>query len=275
LNAFSANPLLPAYRPAQPEAVTTVATAPRSIQFIFHPGGLVEVGASHATGFHFDNEGPRHRVWIEPFEIGDRLVTVAEWKAFADAGGYDTPSLWLSEGYEWVQTQSVRTPLYTRREGAALLVFGLGGEREALDSEPITNVSYFEADAVARFLGARLPTEFEWELVAAPMPAEGRFLQSGALRALPAPAQRNGEPVQLYGDAWEWTQSPYAPYPGYHPPPGALGEYNAKFMVNQMVLRGGSAFTPEGHMRASYRNFWPPATRFQLTGVRLARGAKA
>jgi ergothioneine biosynthesis protein EgtB len=275
LCALDQSPLRPRYRaaasPSAPPARGGVGDAVGGAgAFVERDGGLVEIGAPRSGGFRFDNEEPRHRAWLEPFSLADRLVTVAEWKAFADAGGYTTPSLWLSEGYEWAQATGARAPQYARREGGALVVFGLDGEREALDAEPVAHVSYYEADAVARFLDARLPTEVEWEHVAAGVLAEGNFLEDDALRAQPAGAA--GAPFrQLFGDVWEWTSSSYAPYPGYHPPAGAVGEYNGKFMVNQMVLRGGSCFTPRGHVRATYRNFWHPDTRFQMSGIRLAR----
>jgi ergothioneine biosynthesis protein EgtB len=269
LHALHENPLAPAYRePAVARArVRSSSVAPMS--FVEHAGGLVEIGAVASDAFRFDNEEPRHRVFLQPFAIGDRLVTVGEWKAFADAGGYDDPSLWLSEGLEWVRANGVRGPLYARRDGGALVTFGLEGTREAADDEPITNVSYYEAHALAAFLGARLPTEAEWEVFAAGVQVDGNFLESDALRARPPPTRER--PAQLYGDAWEWTSSSYAPFPGFRAREGAIGEYNAKFMVSQLVLRGGSCFTPAGHVRASYRNFWHPDTRFQMTGVRLAR----
>ena len=267
-NAFWENPLRPAYRgpPAAGQGGPAVPLGYREYE-----GGLIEIGAAPSATFHFDNEEPRHRVWLEPFELGNRLVTVGEWKAFAEDDGYSTPSLWLSAGIDWVRTHAIDAPLYGRREGGALVVFGLDGEREAEDAEPVTHLSYYEADALARFLDARLPTEAEWEHAAAGADEEGNFLEDEVLRALPAPASAQHVPTQLFGDAWEWTQSSYGAYPGYQPARSALGEYNGKFMANQFVLRGGSCFTPRGHVRASYRNFWPPDTRFQVTGVRLAR----
>jgi ergothioneine biosynthesis protein EgtB len=267
LSAFSESPLRPAYAPP----VDTTPASPRPLGFVDYEGGLVEIGLAPSPAFSFDNESPRHRRWLEPFSLGDRLLTVGEWKAFADAGGYETASLWLSEGFQWVVEHEVRAPLYGRREGGALVVFGLGGEREAADDEPISHLGYYEADALARFVGGRLPTEAEWEHAAASAPAEGHFL-GPSLRPLPARAAASA-PAQLFGDAWEWTASSYDPYPGYRAAEGALGEYNGKFMVNQLVLRGGSCLTPPGHVRATYRNFWPPDTRFQMTGVRVARSS--
>jgi ergothioneine biosynthesis protein EgtB len=269
LNAFAENPTRPAYRKGAAAASVAAATTP--LRFVEHAGGAVEVGATASDGFTFDNELPRHRVWLEPFAIADRLLTVGEWKAFADAGGYDRPTLWLADGFEFVRSHAIRAPLYARREGSALVVFGLDGEREAADDEPIAHVSFYEADALATFFGARLPTEEEWEAAAASSPAtDGNFREEGALRPLAAKGPE-GNVRQLYGDAWEWTRSSYSPYPGFTIRDGALGEYNGKFMVNQFVLRGGSCFTPRGHVRASYRNFWYPSTRFQVSGVRLAK----
>ncbi len=266
LNAFADNPLSPVYaapnRPAR-------ATQGAALGFAAFEGGLTEQGAARSTGFRFDNEEPRHRVYIAPFELALRSVTVREWKAFADAGGYTTPALWLSEGYDWATQNEIRGPMYARREGGELLAYGLGGVRTCHDDEPISHVSYYEADAIARFLGARLPTEAEWEHAAAGLdPDAGNFADDGALGPL---ATEESGLAQMFGDVWEWTSSSYSPYPGFAPDPGALGEYNGKFMVNQQVLRGGSCFTPRGHVRASYRNFWHADTRFQMTGLRLAR----
>jgi ergothioneine biosynthesis protein EgtB len=272
-HALSQNSLLPGYRPLE---LPRERCAASPIRFHESPGGLVEIGARPDSGFFFDNEGPRHKAWLDPFSIASRLVTVGEWKAFSEAGGYGDPALWLSAGLDWVRANEIDAPLYARREGGALVVFGLEGEREADDAEPVTHLSYYEADALARFLGGRLPTEAEWEVVAANAEPRGNFLEDGSLRALAAPAAHEGAvPAQLFGDAWEWTQSSYGAYPGYRPAAGALGEYNGKFMANQFVLRGGSSLTPRGHVRASYRNFWPPETRFQMTGLRLAQSLPA
>jgi len=274
LHALSENPLRPAYRggDARPPSHD-----PRGddgpLRFVPFDGGLVSIGAPDDVLFAFDNEGPRHKRWVEPFALADRLATVHEMRAFVRDGGYDAPALWLSEGWDFVRAHGVRAPLHARVEGDAWIVFGLDGEREARDDEPVAHLSFYEADALARWLGARLPTEAEWELAAQVAPGvEGNFVDSEALRPLRArPTSPAGGLRQLYGDTWEWTRSSYEPYPGYAPPPGALGEYNGKFMVSQLVLRGGSCFAPPGHVRPSYRNFWPPDTRFQMTGARLAK----
>jgi ergothioneine biosynthesis protein EgtB len=264
---FAQNPLAPVYREA------AVRAAPRtdapSARFLSFPGGLREVG--HAgPGFAFDNEGPRHRAFLEPFGLASRLVTNRDYLAFIDAGGYRDPGPWLADGWASVQRLGWQAPLYWQRRGGAWWSFTLSGAREVALDEPVTHVSFYEADAFARWAGARLPTEMEWETAAADAPTSGNFAESGALHPRPAPA--NGSPIlQLFGDVWEWTRSAYAPYPGYAPPAGALGEYNGKFMSNQIVLRGGSCATPADHIRASYRNFFYPDARWQFSGIRLAR----
>jgi ergothioneine biosynthesis protein EgtB len=257
LHAFSLNPLDPIYRPAP--RLPRASEARRS--WAEHDGGLVEIGR-RGPGFAFDNEGPRHKAWLEPFAIGDRLVTIGEWTAFAEDGGYERPELWLSEGWDWARREGIRAPMHLRRDHGHLSVFTLHGRREPDPAEPVSHLSYYEADALARYLGARLPTEAEWEVWAEGRPVDGP-LRGDAL--IPRPT------ASPFGSVWQWTASPYAPYPGYRPAAGAIGEYNGKFMVNQLVLRGGSCLTPPGHVRASYRNFWPADTRFQATGLRLAR----
>jgi ergothioneine biosynthesis protein EgtB len=233
---------------------------------------LCSIGAADG-GFAFDNERPRHKTWIEPFALADRLVTIAELTAFIDAGGYRTSSLWLSEGWDFVRTSGVIAPQHCAYEDGVVRLFTLAGDRIASPDEPVVHVSFYEADAIARFLGARLPTEAEWEIVASKQATPATMTAANFLddeRFRPLPASKSN---QLFGDAWEWTRSSYDPYPGYQAPAGAVGEYNGKFMVSQLVLRGGSCLTPRRHMRAAYRNFWPARTRFQMAGIRLARGA--
>lgn len=275
LAAFACNPLAPVYLPwaARPQHERLAPLGPT----LWHeqPGGLAEIGANPGP-FAFDNEGPRHKVWLAPFALADRLVTVGAWTAFARDGGYTTPSLWLAEGLDWVRANGIESPAYTRREGDDVIVYGLGGERRTHPDEPILHLSFYEADALATWLGARLPTEQEWESVAvkafAPDEATGFDEDTPeGWRPLPPALETHQGLTGLFGRAWQWTRSDYAPYPGYKPAEGAIGEYNGKFMVNQRVLRGSSAFTPPGHSRPTYRNFWHPQTRFQLTGLRLAR----
>ena len=283
LHLFAQNPLAPVYRASAARAVPNAGAVPA--HFVAPPGGVREVG--HAgTGFAFDNEGPRHRVYLEPFGLASRAVTNREYLEFMDAGGYRDPEPWLSDGWAAVQRNGWEAPLYWQRRGEAWWTFTLGGTREVAPDEPVTHVSFYEADAYARWAGARLPTEMEWEAAAAGMPVEGNFADGGVLHPRPAGAGvqvSRSEPqasedhqvglAQLFGDVWEWTRSAYAPYPGYAPPPGALGEYNGKFMSNQIVLRGGSCATPADHIRASYRNFFYPDARWQFSGIRLARDA--
>jgi len=266
-HVLSVNPLRPAYRRiAGPPTV-----AERAPRWIEHPGGLVEVG--HAGGgFAFDNESPRHRVHLEPFAVADRLVSCRDWMAFIDDGGYRTPQLWLSEGWATVSNTGWDAPLYWRRGDHAWEVFTLGGIRPVDPAEPVCHVSYFEADAFARWADARLPTEAEWETVASTQPGDEVTEGDGFLdldhlhpRAVPA-----GGPPRLSGQVWQWTSSAYLPYPRFRPPLGAVGEYNGKFMVNQHVLRGGSCVTPVGHHRPTYRNFFPPSARWPFAGLRLA-----
>jgi ergothioneine biosynthesis protein EgtB len=271
LHAFSLNPLQPAF--LREAAGRPSVADPAPVHFVTFEGGLGEIGAPAGSGFAFDNEQPRHKRWLEPFALADRLVTVRELKAFLDEGGYRKPSLWLAEGFDFVRDRGLTSPLYTRYADGRLETFTLAGCRTPGDDEPVPHLSYYEADALARFLGARLPTEVEWERAAARSLERGNFADDGVLHPLPCYKAEGGSPAvgQMFGDVWEWTSSSYEPYPGYRAPAGALGEYNGKFMVSQVVLRGGSCLTPRRHIRASYRNFWPPNTRFQMTGLRLAR----
>jgi ergothioneine biosynthesis protein EgtB len=269
LNAFAENPLRPAYRTSTLPSRTGAQPVPQ--RFVSFEGGLVEIGAPEG-GFSFDNERPRHRAWVAPFALSTRLVSVGEMKSFIREGGYQKPEFWLSDGFSHVSEHGIDAPAYARLEGDDYVVFSLSGERVASDDEPVAHVSLYEADAIARFLGARLPTEAEWEVAAEGCAIQGNFVDSGPLHPLPA-TEGDSRVAQLFGDVWEWTRSGYEPYPGFQAGAGALGEYNGKFMVGQVVLRGGSCLTPRGHVRASYRNFWYPHTRFQMTGVRLAKDA--
>ena len=259
LATFAENPLEPAYGELPPPACFAVEA------LSWHRGrdGIVEIGSPDA-GFAFDAERPRHRIFLSGHEIASRRVTNHEWRDFIRDGGYTTPSLWLSEGWEWVQREQVKTPLYWHDDDSE---FTLGGGREIDWAAPVAHVSYYEADAFARWAGARLPTEAEWEDFAVSAdPALGNQLdQPGGV----APRPGGG----VFGDVWEWTQSAFASYPGFAPAAGAVGEYNGKFMCGQFVLKGASCATPRGHSRASYRNFFPPHARWQFTGVRLARDA--
>jgi ergothioneine biosynthesis protein EgtB len=272
---LSLNPLRPAFR----ESRRTAAPEPGPARFLRFDGGLHEIGCS-GPGFAFDNEGPRHSVFTQPFELASRPVTNGEFLEFVEAGVYRDPSVWLSDGWDWVVAEGIRAPLYWAREERGWRNFTLAGERELDPAEPVAHVSFYEADAYARWRGARLPREDEWELAARPRCVEGNFVESGALHPRPSPTTisvagsiaGSTEPVAMFGDVWEWTQSPYVGYPGFRPAPGAFGEYNGKFMCNRIVLRGGSCASPRSHLRASYRNFFLPTARWQFSGIRLARG---
>jgi ergothioneine biosynthesis protein EgtB len=259
LATFAENPLEPAYCQLPPPAC--FAVEPLS----WHRGraGIVEIGAPD-DAFAFDAERPRHRVFLSGHELAGRRVTNKEWRAFIDEGGYATPTLWLSEGWAWVQQEGIAAPLYWRDDGTE---FTLGGRREIDWAASVAHVSYFEADAYARWAGARLPTEAEWEdFGASADPLIGNQLDDAAA-VVPRPGGG------IFGDVWEWTQSAFASYPGFAQAEGAVGEYNGKFMCGQYVLKGASCATPRGHSRASYRNFFPPSARWQFTGLRLARDA--
>ena len=260
------NPMKPVYLASRNDIRESVSP---TLAFTEAAGGIVQVGARPGHGFQFDNEYPRHRVWIDDFALGNRLVTNGEFAEFIADGGYREPSLWLSDGWRWRREQSVESPMYWRQADGEWLEYRLDGERELVRNAPVTHVSHYEADAYARWAGARLPTEAEWEFAASQHALDGNFAETdSALHPEPA----GGHAItQLFGDCWEWTSSAYLPYPGFEPLRGALGEYNGKFMSGQMVLRGGSCATPRGHVRATYRNFFYPPDRWQFTGIRLAR----
>ncbi len=265
-HAFALNPLDPCYRPARP---TEGSPPPESWRDF--PEEIAWIGHG-ADGFAFDNETPRHRVFLEGFRLAGRLVTNGEFRAFLDDGGYQRPDLWLSDGWATCQAQGWRAPLYWSNQDGDWQIRTLAGWRPLNPHEPVCHVSYYEADAFARWAGARLPTEAEWERAAITVPLAGHFLEAGRFHpAVAAAADDHGPLFQLFGDVWQWTSSPYQGYPGYTPPAGALGEYNGKFMCNQMVLRGASCATPRSHARRTYRNFFPPDARWQFTGIRLAK----
>jgi len=272
-HALSFSPHSPAYARGWPLA----STAPQPLRWHAYEGGLVHHGFDAALDgrFAFDNETPRHLAYVAPFELGSRLVTNGELIEFIADRGYQRPELWLSLGWDWVQAGPRGLPLYWHAEAGAYRHFTLQGLLEVDPNTPACHLSYFEADALARWAGARLPTEFEWELAARQLPAAsvkaGNFLEMAAFHPLPQQQASREAPAQMLGDVWEWTQSSYGAYPGYRPWEGQVGEYNGKFMCNQFVLRGGSCATPQSHIRASYRNFFPPDAQWQFSGVRLAR----
>jgi ergothioneine biosynthesis protein EgtB len=278
LHAFYTNPLRPAYRkkagqPGDEDLRTSNSQARHpghpAKRFVNFEGGLVDVGFS-GSGFCYDNELPRHRVFLEPFAMGERLVTNGEFAAFIADGGYRQPELWLSAGWDALEQNGWRAPLYWNDVDGNWQLFTAHGEIPLEDAKeaPVSHVSYFEADAYARWAGKRLPTEAEWEVAAEGRAIEGNLLDSGELRPLRATGA-GAELKQLWGDCWEWTASAYLGYPGFEPLAGSLGEYNGKFMSGQMVLRGGSCATPKAHIRSSYRNFFQPETRWQFSGIRL------
>ena len=262
-HALWLNPLRPTYeRAGHASSLQANALTLRWEQF---GEGLVEIGHD-GSGFAFDNERPRHKVFIQPFEIASRLVTNGEYLAFIEDRGYERPEFWLSDGWDTARAQGWRAPFYWEKLDGMWQHFTLAGIQPINPHAPVCHVSFYEAEAFARWSGARLPREAEWELAAREQPFGGNHLEDG--RFAPEPGEG-----QFFGDVWEWTQSPYVGYPGYKPPAGAVGEYNGKFMVNQIVLRGGSCFTPRSHIRSTYRNFFGPDARWQMTGLRLARDA--
>ncbi len=260
---FSCNPLQPVYAPAP----CAVEPAPVLYKWMAQPDGVHRLGYA-GSGFCFDHELPRHRIFLEAYEIALRPVTNAEYADFIADGGYSRQELWLAEGWELKNAHGWQAPLYWQREGAAWLAFGLHGLRAPAATAPVCHVSYFEADAYARWAGARLPSEAEWECFAAQQPLAGHFLEDGVFESQPAGAVAA---TQIYGDVWEWTHSPSQPYPGYRAGHVGTGGYSEKFKSNQYVLRGGSCVTPRSHIRASYRHFITLAERWQFSGIRLAR----
>lgn len=266
-HVFSVNPLRPAYRPSKS---VPVGASP-NLDWLAFEEGIYEVGHD-GTGFAYDNEGPRHRTYLNPFLLANRPVTNGEYLAFMEDGGYRRPELWLSLGWKTVEQNGWTEPFYWEVREGRWYTYTLAGLREVDPDEPVCHVSYFEADAYARWAGARLPTEQEWEVAATGRPTRGNLVEQGYYHPIRAGALPDDAPLLgLYGDLWEWTRSQYEPYPGYQPAPGALGEYNGKFMCNQFVLRGGSCATSESHIRPTYRNFFPPEATWQFTGIRLAR----
>jgi ergothioneine biosynthesis protein EgtB len=266
LHLFSQNPLQPAYKDAAPsQARASILGSPAYKAFA---GGIVEIG-HNGEGFAFDCEGPSHRVFLEAYQLADRLVTNQEWFEFISDGGYQDARLWLSEGWGKVRAEGWSAPLYWESRDDEFWTMTLCGAQRVDPAAPVVHVSYFEADAFATWAGRRLPTEAEWERAAQGLSQEGNFADSGHLQPMAASSWR-GDLRQMFGDVWEWTRSAFSPYPRFRAVEGAVGEYNGKFMSGQFVLRGGSCVTPPGHIRASYRNFFPPDARWQFSGVRLA-----
>ena len=266
---FAANPARPAYAPPRPRGAK-VASVVTPLTWIDFSGGIQQIGHP-GDGFAWDNEAPRHDVLLQPFKLANRLVTNGEWIAFIQAGGYTEPSYWLADGWTLVKQHEWAAPLYWENVDGAWCALTLKGFQPVDPTAPVVHVSYFEADAYARWTEARLPTEAEWEVAARTM--RGRAGAPTSSQLAPKAARGGATLDQMYGEVWQWTQSAYLPYPGYRPPAGALGEYNGKFMVSQQVLRGSSFATPAGHERATYRNFFYPHQRWQFAGLRLARDA--
>ncbi|MGH7468956.1 MAG: ergothioneine biosynthesis protein EgtB [Longimicrobiales bacterium] len=271
-HVFSVNPLRPAYRSALPSGTGPVS----DMTWVDIEEGVYWIGWE-GDGFAFDNEAPRHRVFLQEFQLGSRLVTNGEYCAFMEDGAYQRPELWLSLGWEAVQSNRWTEPFYWERRAGEFHGFTLAGMRRVEAHEPVTHLSYFEADAYARWAGARLPTEAEWEVAAQRVPVQGNFVESGAFQPRANPEEELNVRFglqQMFGDVWEWTKSPYVGYPGFQPAAGAVGEYNGKFMCNQFVLRGGSCVSSHSHIRPTYRNFFPPEATWQFSGLRLARDAQ-
>ena len=268
-HVFAQNPLYPVFRE---QKIGIVPTQTTPMHFLDFEEKTVEIGHD-GRGFAYDNESPRHRALIPAFSMASRPVTNGEYIAFIEDNGYARAEFWLSLGWLTVNEQHWQSPLYWTKRDGRWWNFTLSGFRPVDENEPVTHVSYFEADAFANWTGARLPTEFEWERAAAKIDIEGNFVESEIFHACPAPVSAD-DLHQMFGDVWEWTRSAYSPYPGYRAAPGALGEYNGKFMCNQYVLRGGSCATSQSHIRRTYRNFFQPEKRWQFTGIRLARDPK-
>jgi ergothioneine biosynthesis protein EgtB len=259
------NPLFPAYKSGK-----KIDYQPNiSTNFLTVEEGLYTIGHQDQR-FHFDNEKGVHNVFLHKYAIQDRLITAGEYLEFMEAGGYQDFNHWLMEGFEWVKKENIKAPFYWLKEGGTWMYYTMAGLEEINPDEPVSHISFYEADAYAKWKGMRLPTEFEWEVACRQyqpdIPLEANFIEEDNFRPMP----RKGENTQFYGDAWEWTNSAYLPYPFYQKPEGAMGEYNGKFMINQMVLRGGSFATSREHIRPSYRNFFHPHLRWNLTGIRLA-----
>jgi ergothioneine biosynthesis protein EgtB len=265
---FACNPLRPAYVTSN---ISPPAQAVNALQWVSFPEGVYWIGHD-GRGFAFDNEAPRHRSFVEPFQLASRLITNGEYLAFMDDGGYERPELWLSLGWDTVQREGWKAPLYWEQRHGTWWTMTLAGMQPVQEAEPVCHVSYYEADAYARWADARLPTEVEWEVAATPLPTRGNFVEQQTFHPTPMSQTDTAVPLaQMFGDVWEWTQSHYSPYAGYIAAPGALGEYNGKFMANQFVLRGGSCATSISHIRPTYRNFFPAEARWQFMGIRLAR----
>lgn len=260
------NPLRPAYCNSQGTSI--VKSPPNREKWLDYPGGLYAIG-HEGNGFAFDNEGPRHQIYLQDYYLASQLVTNGEYLEFIEAGGYSKPEYWLSEAWATIQSEKWNSPLYWEHIDGSWWIMTLAGMQPLNENEPVCHVSFYEADAYATFRGLRLPTEGEWEVAASSVPIKGNFVETGLLH--PTAASGVTRPDQIWGDVWEWTHSAYLPYPGFEVASGAIGEYNGKFMCNQMVLRGGSSATSINHIRPTYRNFFPPSARWQFSGIRLAK----
>jgi len=271
-HVFSVNPLRPAYI-IEKSTKNSGVFADSEIKWVPFPEGVYTIGYD-GDGFAYDNELPIHREFLEPFQIASRLVTNREYLEFMEDGGYERSELWLSDGWSAVESNNWKLPLYCEGQNGRWWNFTLSGMRELNPDEPVCHISYYEADAYARWAGARLPTETEWEIAASKLPIVGNFADDGVYHPQALSGETSdGGIEQMFGDVWEWTRSSYSPYPGFKTLEGALGEYNGKFMSGQMVLRGGSCATSRSHMRKTYRNFFPPSARWQFMGIRLAKDA--